>query len=273
MTTIIAAPPAADGALTAYEALADGYDVLTAGYPYESWLGQIEAISRDMGVRGRRMFDVACGTGRSFAPLLDRGWEVVACDLSPAMAARAHERAAGRADVFVADMRALERFGGFDLVTCLDDALNYLLTEDDLRAALAGLRRNLAPGGVAVWDVSTLRMYRTLFAMEATQEGGDVQVAWRGRGSSDFAHGGIAEAVVDVVVSGEEGGSRCSTGLHRQRHWPLEDVARIAGEAGLEIARVFGQHRGALLERDADEAIHFKALFVARAADEEGGGA
>ena len=264
MTTILTAPRAAE-ALAAYEALAEGYDVLTAGYPYEAWLDRIEAIARHHGARGRRMFDVACGTGRSFAPLLERGWDVVACDLSPAMAARAHERAAGRAEIFVADMRALERFGAFDLVTCLDDALNYLLEEDDLRAALAGLARNLAPGGVAVWDVSTLRMYRTLFASEATTEGDGLRVTWRGRADAGVAPGSLAEAVVDVAAIA---GGTCSTGVHRQRHWPLDDVVRLAGEAGLEVLDVFGQHRGARLERGADEAVHGKALFVASAADQ-----
>ena len=272
MTTILTAPPAAEGALAAYEALADGYDVLTADYPYDRWLDGIASMARDLGVRGRRMFDVACGTGRSFAPLLDRGWDVVACDLSPAMAARAQDRAAGRADVFVADMRSLDRVGAFDLVTCLDDALNYLLCETDLRAALAGLRRNLAPGGIAVWDVSTLRMYRTLFAGEATAAGDGKRVTWRGRASADFAAGQIAEAVVEVVTDEDE--HRSSVGVHRQRHWPLADVARIAGSAGLEVVDVLGQHRGARLERVADETVHGKALFVAVAAhDAKGGGA
>lgn len=270
MTPIVTAPVEAGEALSAYEALADGYDVLTAGYPYERWLGQIEAIACERGAGGRRLFDVACGTGRSFMPLLDRGWDVVACDLSPAMAARAHEAAAGRAEVFVADMRDLDRFGVFDLVTCLDDALNYLLSEDDLYAALSGLRRNLAPDGVAVWDVSTLLMYRSLFTAEDAAEGAGVRVTWSGRTPPGLAPGEIAEAVVEVASL--EDGHR-STGLHRQRHWPLDEVARIATDAGLEVLDVLGQHRGARLERGADETVHGKALFVARAARDARGGA
>ena len=38
---------------------------------------------------GERVLDVACGTGKSFMPFLARGWDVTACDLSPAMLARA----------------------------------------------------------------------------------------------------------------------------------------------------------------------------------------
>ena len=53
-------------------------------------------------LRGRRLLDVACGTGRSFLPMLERGYDVTACDISPAMAARAREKSGGAARVLVA---------------------------------------------------------------------------------------------------------------------------------------------------------------------------
>ena len=45
------------------------------------------------------------------------------------------------------DMRTMPVLGSFDLITCIDDALNHLLTEEDVRNALASMARNLAPGG------------------------------------------------------------------------------------------------------------------------------
>ena len=84
-----------------YEALADVYDLLTDGYAHERWLGALERLARAHGLRGRRVLDVACGTGSSFLALLDAGYEVTACDLSPAMARRAAEKAAGRPDARV----------------------------------------------------------------------------------------------------------------------------------------------------------------------------
>src|SRR5688572_7361509 len=86
------AAPASD-ALIAYERLAPAYDVLTADYRHDRWLAALEALAREHGLRGRRLLDVACGTGKSFLPLLDRGYDVAGCDLSPAMLARAAEKA------------------------------------------------------------------------------------------------------------------------------------------------------------------------------------
>src|SRR5688500_19119565 len=114
----------------AYDAIAPGYDLLTAGYAHELWLAALEALAMDHGLRGRRVLDVACGTGKSFLPLLDRGYAVTACDVSAAMAARAQAKAGDRARVLVADMRALPLLGAFDLVTCLDDAPNHLRSEE-----------------------------------------------------------------------------------------------------------------------------------------------
>jgi len=131
----------------AYDDLAPDYDLLTADYPYERWLAALAALARSHGLEGRDVLDVACGTGKSFLPLLQRGWRVVGCDISSAMLGVAAAKAPG-VRLVQADMRSLGRLGDFDLVTCLDDALNYVLQPRELEAALAGIRRNLRPRGV-----------------------------------------------------------------------------------------------------------------------------
>lgn len=107
----------------AYDALAGAYDVLAADYPHERWLTQIVDLAKREGVRGKRVLDLACGTGLSFMPLMRR----TACDVSPEMVSLAQAACAGAADVFCADMRLVGQVGEFDLITCLDDAMNYLL--------------------------------------------------------------------------------------------------------------------------------------------------
>ena len=72
-------------ATRAYAVLAPVYDLLTAEYAYGPWLGAIERVAREHGLRGHRLLDVGCGTGKSFMPLLERGFDVTACDISPEM--------------------------------------------------------------------------------------------------------------------------------------------------------------------------------------------
>src|SRR5256885_12491864 len=129
---------------------------MPADYAHGPWLSALERVAERHGLAGRRLLDVGCGTGKSFLPMLERGYEVTACDISPEMVAEARRKAGGRAELHVADMRRLPVLGEFDLITCLDDAVNHLLGPDELADAFEGLRENLAPGGLLVFDVNTL---------------------------------------------------------------------------------------------------------------------
>ena len=251
----------ADPVAGAYDALAPVYDLFTAGYAHERWLAALEALAAEHGLAGRRVLDVACGTGKSFLPLLDRAYEVTGCDISPAMLERAG-RKAPNVRLVAADMRALPALGEYDLVTCLDDALNYLPGDGDLLDTLRGLRRCLAPAGLAVWDVNTQAMYRGAFARTWAVEDDEALVLWRGSESEGFAAGDPAHAVIDVFEPGP-GGWRRSTSHHRQRHWPAAVVADTARAAGLSMLAVRGQRHGARLEAALDEDAHPKAVFLA----------
>jgi SAM-dependent methyltransferase len=259
-----------DHALRAYEALAASYDEFTAHHDYDAWTATIEGAARKAGLRGRRMLDVACGTGKSFLPFLERGYDVVACDLSPAMAACAAAKAGGRARVEVHDMRELPPLGAFDLVSCLDDAVNYLTGDGDLEAALAGMAANLGPGGVLVFDANTLHSLRTAFAALDVVVRGDRVFVWEGLGAGTIAAGGLTRARVDVLEPGEHGWTRTST-THCQRHLPEERVREAIAAAGLDCVAVHGFTPDGRLWEQADDERHSKALYIARTRAPESG--
>ena len=239
-----------------YDAIAGAYDLLTAGHQHEAWLARVEALALAHGLAGRRVLDVACGTGKSFAPLLQRGYVVIACDASPAMAARARARADGRAEVVVADMRDLPVLGAFDLVTCLDDALCHLLTAQDVLATLKGIRRNLAPGGLVVFDIALPAAY----AKAADAIAGDDRhvVLWR----APAGDGIEVEVVVDVFTARPDGLYERARMVQRHRRHTVAEIRDLAGRAGLEVRAVVGQEAGGVLCAGLDEARHRKAMFV-----------
>ena len=253
-----------DPALTAYEEIASVYDAFTRAHDYERFLDVIERIARSHGLAGREVLDVACGTGKSFMPLLRRNYRVTACDLSPAMVQCAREKSAGLANVCVADMRALPELGRFDLITCLDDSLNYLLTDSELAAALSGMARLLRPGGVLVFDVNTLRTYRSAFAQTFASEQDGVFFCWRGETSSDIDHGGRAVATLEAFVAKRSDRWTRHCSRHIQRHHTRPTVTRLARAAGLDVAEVWGQRPGVQLDSPPSEDDHTKFLYVAR---------
>jgi SAM-dependent methyltransferase len=255
----------------AYEAIASVYDDFTAHHNYELWLGNLLPELRRHGLRGRRLLDVGCGTGKSFLPMLEQGWEVTGCDISASMLELARAKAGDAVRLSVADMRKLPVFGEFDLVWALDDAVNYLLSGEELGRALSGMRANLVPGGLLMFDVNTLRAYRSFFAETEIVETEGRRLVWRGQARPDAPPGSICEARFEVETVGggaPEGGGveEVETHLHRQRHFPEAEVLALLEGAGLECLDVFGHGFDAVLEQPLDELVHTKAVYMARRA-------
>lgn len=244
-----------------YDPLAPVYDLLTEGYGHDHWLGVLEQLALEHGLAGKRLFDVACGTGSSFLPLLAAGYEVTACDLSPAMAERAAQRANGRAEVRVADMRFLPDWGPFDLITCLDDAINHLTDPEDVIQALGGMRANLADDGLLVFDVNAYAAYQSPGDYVVTD--GDRLVAWQGGPATLSAPGGLGEVVLDVFERIEGELWRHSAVRQPHRHYPLAEIPELLDQAGMRLVATRGQRPGAVLDEVVDEQVHTKIVVLA----------
>jgi SAM-dependent methyltransferase len=261
---IPAAETGGDWAERAYEAMAPVYDHFTAHHDYDAWLADLLAALERNGLQGRRLLDVGCGTGKSFLPLLPGGWEVTGCDVSPSMVKLAREKAGDSVRLAVADMRELPRFGEFDLVWALDDAINYLLSSEELEQALAGMRENLAPTGRLLFDVNALLAYRTFFAETEIVERGGWRLVWTGKATADVAPGSICESTLESVpldVAGD--GAEASTLRHRQRHFPEAEVLATLERAGFECLDIYGHGLDGIPRQPLDESIHTKAIYIA----------
>ena len=215
------------------------------------------------GSPGRRLLDVGCGTGKSFMPLLERGFEVTACDISPEMVAEARREGGRRARTCSWPTCAGCRcWGEFDLITCLDDGINHLLDPDEVADTFEGLRANLAPGGLLVFDVNTLATYRGV--PDVVVEDDERLLRWRGGLAELDGPGGEAEVVIDIFTHEGDGLWRRSLSRQRHRHHPVDDLRALAEQAGLEVAAVLGQRPGAVFDDVLDEHVHRKAVFVIR---------
>jgi SAM-dependent methyltransferase len=247
-----------------YDDLAEHYDDYTAGYAHESWVAAIEHQATALGLTGRRALDLACGTGKSTLPLISRGYSVAACDISEGMVREARSKVPEHADsFFVADMRRLPPLGEFDFVLCLDDAVNYLLSDEELEATFVGVAGVLGDDGVFAFDVNSLATYRDSFARAIVREREGLFCAWRGEGSVAMEDGGLASATLELFVERGDGLWERRSSHHVQRHHRPQRVRDALARAGLECRLIAGQLPGARLEPTFDEDRHIKLVFFA----------
>jgi SAM-dependent methyltransferase len=244
-----------DHAQIAYDAFAPIYDDFTAQNDYESWFSALLPRLDEYGLETGKLLDVACGTGRAFAPMLRRGWEITACDISAAMIAKAKEKHAGEAISYdVADMTTLPTYGEFQLVWALNDPVNYLVGDGDLQRALERMGANLAADGLLVFDCNTVALLGSAFGEdEGLQRDGNWH--WQGRGQ------------VDGIYEAEVSGEGIEPHTHKERHYTVPEVQRTLLNAGLQPVATLGQHddeSGIELTDAWDEGKDHKIVHVAR---------
>jgi SAM-dependent methyltransferase len=246
-----------DPARSAYQALAPIYDEFCGANDYEMWIGTLLPELEKHGLSQGRLLDVGCGTGRAFEPMLKRGWEIVGCDLSPAMLAEARAKFGDEVPLHEASLRELPVFGEFELVWALNDVVNYLLEDGDLERAFAGMRANLAPGGLALFDSNTLTVYRSSFGGGSeAQEVGE----WRWESLT-------REVTPGAVVESRISGPGVDTHVHRERHYSEAQLREALEAVGLELVASIGQQEadgGLSMTEPPDESRDHKIIHICR---------
>jgi SAM-dependent methyltransferase len=130
-----------------YADLADWYHLITPPREYADEARHVERLlAAGRAAPPATMLELGCGGGNLASHLTVP--ELVLTDLSEDMLRVSRRINPGR-EHLRGDMRTLRLGRRFDAVL-VHDAIDYMLTEDDLAAALATVAAHLAPGGAAV---------------------------------------------------------------------------------------------------------------------------
>lgn len=106
------------------------------------------------------LLELGCGTGSILARLTSIP-SLTGLDLSPEMLAVAREKAPG-ARLIEGDMKAFALEETFDIVICVFDTLNHLLSFDDWQLMFGTVHDHLKEAGLFIFDVNTLGELRRL---------------------------------------------------------------------------------------------------------------
>jgi SAM-dependent methyltransferase len=142
------------------------YDKFYAWKDYEAEAARLRTvIAEHLRSDGRRLLDVACGTGMHL-PYLREHYEVEGLDIDPRFVAMARERNPGLT-FHEGDMTRFDLGQAYDVITCLFSSIGYVCTIDALNATISCFAAHLRPGGVAIvepwfrpdqWNAGTLHV-------------------------------------------------------------------------------------------------------------------
>jgi 2-polyprenyl-3-methyl-5-hydroxy-6-metoxy-1,4-benzoquinol methylase len=242
---------------SAYGEFAAYYDRFTAAHDYDLWIAVIKRLALCHGWPGKELIDAACGTGKSFLPWARGGVRVRACDRSEEMLRIAQAKCDAEGlgvELALQDLRAPASLAPASLVTCLDDVLNYQLTEPDLDAVIGGLSDLLMPDGVAIFDTNTRLTYTQSYTRTSETRDQDVLMRWHGRSEG--------EDIFEAVITIWDGEQPLLRSRHCQRFWPAHRVEQAVAAAGLRTLALYGMSRDASISDCPDHQIHTKFLHV-----------
>jgi glycine/sarcosine N-methyltransferase len=166
------------------EGVKDFYDQLASNYHliYEDWEASIRRqavvlgaiLERECGPAATvKVLDCACGIGTQALGLANLGFQVTACDMSPAAVERTRMEAEKRGlsiRALVADMLDLTEVpdGEFDAVICMDNALPHFESEEQLLQTAIQMRRKLRSDGLFM---ASIRDYDSLVREKPAVQG------------------------------------------------------------------------------------------------------
>lgn len=139
-----------------YSFFADYYDDYMSHVCYDDWVGLMLGWYRKFCKAPlKRVLELACGTANASEIMVFKGLEVDACDSSPFMLNVA-DRKAFKPSLYLASMVDPIPRADYDLIFCLFDSINYLERKADARTLIANASAALKPGGIFIFDISTL---------------------------------------------------------------------------------------------------------------------
>lgn len=224
--------------MSAYGALAHGYDSLTEDVPYEALADWYEAAFGRVGEAVHTVLDLGCGTGSLSLLLARRGYELIGADPSTEMLSVFQQKTFELPESCIRPMllcqsaQELDLFGTVEAcVSCLD-AFNYFPPEN-LPEILRRLHLFIAPGGLLAFDILAPERMRSLDGECFVDEQDGVFCVWRASVEQEKLHYGL-----DIFSAGGRGLWRRAQEEHTEFMHTPERLCRLLEEAGFAEAEV-----------------------------------
>lgn len=202
------------------------------------------------------VLDMGCGTGALAVELAQRGHRVTGADPSgDGMLGVARGRPGSELVRWVdATAAGLDLETRFDLIIMTGHVFQVFLTDDDVRAALTNLRRQIAPGGRLAFEMRNRRVRAwEHWIPEETRE--TVEVPRLGAVETHYALRHVEEPYVTFETHFRFAAADVAMTLNTLRFMDFDEMARFVAGAGFGAVAWYGDWDGSAFEPDSREII------------------
>lgn len=228
-----------------YERLSEIYDRFTDDFNHDDWEQWYRKLISSVKPGARSLLDAGCGTGPLCVRFAKKGMKVTGIDLSEDMLRVASDKARrwGVSVRFACqDMRKMEIPSRVDAVISACDGVNYLLTDEDVKAFFMCAFKALKPASPFAFDISNeekLKKMGETYLYGEDRE--DSAYLWTNEYDEKTR---IIRMNLTFFVQEADGRFSRFTETHTQKAHRVSEITRLLQETGFTDIKVFGGDSG-----------------------------
>ena len=236
------------------------YDKFTDDSDLNARAEYLHSLLRSYGVAGGILLDLACGTGRLSEAFLQKGFDVIAVDVSEDMLWEAQRRLSPygeKALVIRQDMRELDLYGTVNACVCSQDSVSHLIREEDVKRVFKKVALFTQPGGVFIFDVNTVYKHRDVLADKTfVYEDEKDFLVWQNEYDPQDH---TAQMLIDVFSLTKGGKYERYSQEIVERAYDTDVLSDMLYSSGFSEVRVFGDRKRTAPTK-TEERVYFAAI-------------
>ena len=220
----------------AYEEFSKIYDkLINEDIDYKKITKRILEIAKDNNINMEDYLDLACGTGNVSSLISHKFNNVYLSDMSYDMLSEANNKFIEKginASIVCQDMTELNLMKEFDLITCVLDSTNYLLSDEDLEDYFKGIYNHLKDDGIFIFDINSYYKISTILGNNIyVHNEEDIFYSWENEFEDDI----VSMYLTFFVKDKETGLYEKFEEEHEERGYREEFIENILTKCSLKV--------------------------------------
>ncbi len=208
----------------------------------DKWCQYITALLTEQNIpKGAKVLDTACGTGDIAIALNKYGYYVDAIDLSSDMLIIAKEKTHNlglKINYLKQDMRDIKSNTKYNVVTCINDGVNYLVDNVDIEKFFLSVYTVLNENGLFIFDISTKCKLMSMDGEMYAEEVDDMAYIWANT-YNDNANCLTMDISFFTLIKDNQ--YEKSTEIHVQKGHSIEDIKSLLYKCGFELIGIYDE--------------------------------